>query len=64
MMCNRSIELHPYEHITKMERRAQMLTLRMGWSGFPQIGVSAKEAIRKAGLRRGIADAGRGVKMR
>ena len=48
MMCDRSIELHPYEHITKMERRAQMLTLRMGWSGFPQIGVSAKEAIRKA----------------
>ena len=31
-----------------MERRAQMLTLRMGWSGFPQIGVSDKEAIRKA----------------
>ncbi|MGN0945587.1 MAG: hypothetical protein ACI4N8_03755 [Megasphaera sp.] len=25
-----------------------MLTLRMGWSGLPQIGVSAKEAIRKA----------------
>lgn len=48
MMCNRSIELHPYEHITKMERRAQMLTPHMRWFGLPQIGVSDKEAIRKA----------------
>lgn len=30
------------------QRRDSMLTLRMGWAGLPQIGVSAKEAIRKA----------------
>ena len=30
MMCNRSIELHPYEHITKMERRAWRPAPRMG----------------------------------
>ena len=47
MMCNRSIELHPYEHITKMERRAWRPAPRMG-AGLPQIGVSDKEAIRKA----------------
>ena len=48
MMCNRSIELHQYKHVPKLKSRDSMLTLRMEWSGLPQIGISAKEAIRKA----------------
>ena len=52
MMCNRSIELHQYKHVPKLKSRDSMLTLRMGWSGLPQIGISAREAIRKATVSR------------
>ena len=45
MMCNRSIELHQYKHVPKLKSRDSMLTLRMEWSGLPQIGVSYKELL-------------------